>query len=63
MKECHRVLKEGGVMLSFSHGKPKVRRFFYRNRFAPFNIKIVEVDGLKPTQAQVFLYVLTKGNV
>jgi len=61
MKDCYRVLKEGGVMLSFSHGKEKSRRFFYRNRFSPFNIEVIPVQDLKAGQTQVFLYVLTKG--
>ena len=60
MKDCFRVLKEGGVMLSFSHGKEKVRRFFYRTRFSPFELKVVPINDLK-TGSQVYMYVLTKG--
>ena len=49
-------------MLSISHGKEKLRRFFYRNRFSPFNLKVVPVDDLKPGQNPVYVYVLTKGD-
>jgi ubiquinone/menaquinone biosynthesis C-methylase UbiE len=61
MKDCYRILKEGGVMLSISHGKEKNRRFFYRNRFSPFSLQVVPVGDLKPGQPQIYLYVLTKG--
>lgn len=62
MKECYRVLRKGGVMVSFSHGKEKTRKFFYRNRFSPFDydVKIVKGDELKPGQPDIFVYILTK---
>ena len=63
MKDCYRVLKDGGVMISISHGREKLRRFFYRNRFSPFNLKVALLDDLKPGQNQVYMYVLTKGDV
>ena len=65
MKDCYRVLKEGGVMLSISHGKEKIRKFMYRNRFSPFSFKAIPLKQIKqepkPPITILFLYVLTKG--
>ena len=39
MRECFRVLKDGGKMFIFSHGKPKFRHYLFRNKLVPFNIE------------------------
>jgi ubiquinone/menaquinone biosynthesis C-methylase UbiE len=61
MKECFRVLKDGGVMLSISHGREKARKFFYRNRLAPFTLRVVKLGENKPGQPTLYLYVMIKG--
>jgi ubiquinone/menaquinone biosynthesis C-methylase UbiE len=61
MKECYRVLKSSGRMISITHGKEKNRRFFYRNRFSPFAIEVLPLVNRKANQAQVLIFVLTKG--
>lgn len=38
MRECYRVLKDGGSMVIISHGKPKFRRYLFRNKLVPFNL-------------------------
>ena len=47
-------------MVSISHGRPKHRKFFYRNKFAPFGYDCVTVEGSKEGQPPVQVYVLTK---
>jgi len=44
MKECYRVLKSGGKMISITHGKEKNRKYFYRNRFSPFSIEVIPIS-------------------
>lgn len=52
-------------MLSISHGKEKIRKFMYRNRFSPFSFKAIPLKQIKqepkPPITILFLYVLTKG--
>ena len=38
LRECYRVLKEGGMMISVSHGKPKFRKYLMRNKLVPFRV-------------------------
>lgn len=60
MKECFRVLKPNGSMISITHGKEKNRKFFYRNRFCPFNVQVHPLPNRKPAQAQVLIFILSK---
>jgi hypothetical protein len=62
MKECYRVLKDNGKMISITHGKEKNRKFFYRNRFSPFKIEVFRLGNRKANQAQVVVFVLTKSS-
>ena len=38
MRECYRLLKPGGIMISVSHGKPKFRNYLFRNKLVPFKV-------------------------
>jgi ubiquinone/menaquinone biosynthesis C-methylase UbiE len=59
MRECYRVLKDGGKMLVISHGKPKYRKYLFRNKLVPF---AVTTEILKPTKdTEVYAYICTKG--
>ena len=61
MKECYRVLKNNGKMISITHGKEKNRRFFYRNRFSPFQVEVIPLPK-KNNQPQTLIFVLTKSS-
>lgn len=63
MRECFRVLKDGGKMFIFSHGKPKFRHYLFRNKLVPFSIEyeIFERNEVIGKDKSVYLYKLTKG--
>jgi ubiquinone/menaquinone biosynthesis C-methylase UbiE len=47
MRECYRVLKDGGKMLILTHAKPKHRKYLFQNKLVPF---MVQHEVLKPTK-------------
>lgn len=61
MKECYRVLKNNGKMISITHGKEKNRKFFYRNRFSPFQVEVIPLPK-KSNQPLTLIFVLTKSS-
>lgn len=60
MKECYRVLKSNGKMISITHGKEKNRKFFYRNRFSPFNVQVEPLKDKSKSQSNILIFWLNK---
>lgn len=48
-------------MISITHGKEKNRKFFYRNRFSPFQVEVIPLPK-KNNQPQTLIFVLTKSS-